>query len=61
MSFIAFIMPAGFYLLAEKKFGSPVDRHERRYERFFAWVIVVFGFCVFVVLMAANIMSYVST
>jgi hypothetical protein len=41
-SFLSFIMPGMFFIIAEKKYGSSVDAESRKWTRIGAYGFVVF-------------------
>jgi hypothetical protein len=59
-STLTFILPGGFYLIAERKFGDPETSDERIWLRRSCWVMLVLGFANFIFLFIGNILSIVN-
>jgi hypothetical protein len=38
LSFLNFIWPGSFYLIAERRYGNPETRDERKIHRIHAWI-----------------------
>lgn len=55
ISGLAFLFPAIFYLIAEKKFGSSLQIQQGKSMRIRAWFFIVLGVLAFLFQMTANI------
>ena len=55
LSFLDFIWPGGFYLLAERKFADKASGNSRLIHKVNAWTQIVLGVCVFLLMIAVNI------
>jgi len=43
VSALAFIFPGAFWLISMRKYGSNIDKAEKKFDRYAAWFFVVFG------------------
>lgn len=58
-STLTFILPGGFYLMAEKKFADPDTASQRVMSRYFCWAMVIAGVLNFLFLFIGNILGIV--
>src|SRR5438128_2694645 len=58
-SSLSFIWPGMFYIIAERRYGDPFTKNNRRIHRIHAWAEIVLGIIVMAVMLINNIMKII--